>query len=118
MDLPLNHDSDGVDDELHPLIAARPVQSPTQLSLMQRYKAYLIIPAVLLASVASVIPESTTIEVIRQTSCRFWYQQHSPPSILQHHGAIPDELCAVPEVERLFAQLVTASSIIDGIAST
>ena len=115
MDPPLNHDE--VDDELQPLTAARPVQSPTQLSLMQRYKAYLIIPAVLLASVASVIPESTTIEVIRQTSCRFWYQQHPPPSVLQH-GAIPDELCAVPEVERLFAQLVTASSIIDGIAST
>lgn len=74
----------------------------------------LLIPLAVATRLTSTLPTTTLLEVIRSVICRVWLTSNGnlPPG-----GEMSEELCAVPEVEKLFATVISAFSIGNGLAA-
>ncbi|KAG2067511.1 hypothetical protein BDR04DRAFT_1104934 [Suillus decipiens] len=74
----------------------------------------LLIPLAVATRLTSTLSTTTLLEVIRSVICRVWLTSNGnlPPG-----GEISKELCAVPEVEKTFAAVITAILIGEGLGA-
>ncbi|KAF9219153.1 MFS general substrate transporter [Gyrodon lividus] len=79
--------------------------------------ATLLIPVALVTKLASQLPVTTFVDLVRQVVCKFWHVSHSDPTALPADGSIPMELCDVPQVERYFSIVIVVFSVMDGIST-
>lgn len=77
----------------------------------------LLIPVALATKLATQLPSTTLIELVRQAVCRFWNISHGGPATLPTGGSIPSELCNAPEIERYFATIIAIVAVTEGILS-
>ncbi|KAG1782366.1 MFS general substrate transporter [Suillus placidus] len=74
----------------------------------------LLIPLAVATRLTSTLPTTTLLGVIQSLVCRLWLTSNGnlPPG-----GDISKELCAVPEVERTYAAVISTILIGDGLAA-
>lgn len=74
----------------------------------------LLIPLAVATRLTSTLPTTTLLGVIQSVICRLWLSSNGnlPPD-----GEIPKELCAVPEVEKTYAAVISAILIGDGLGA-
>lgn len=77
----------------------------------------LLIPVALATKLATLIPSTTLIELIRRVVCRFWNISHGDPAPLPPGGSTPPELCNAPEIEWYFATVIAVLGATEGIIS-
>ncbi|KAF7377866.1 MFS general substrate transporter [Mycena sanguinolenta] len=100
-------------EEATPLLAAaEPDARRTKYSPIT-----LIMPVAMICRLAIRLPSTTTFHIIEQLLCRAWYLSHDPGSI-PPNGRIPDAMCALPDVQKRYATVLTVMAISDGIGST
>ncbi|KAG8711987.1 hypothetical protein FRC08_015172 [Ceratobasidium sp. 394] len=107
-----------VDDEPteeSPLLAEQEdaAAPPTKASRFVRFqRAHLALPVVFFGFFAGTITLTTSVEILQIISCQFWWSRHDP-SRIPPDGNIPNELCGVPGVQKLFSQLFQVFIILD-----
>ncbi|KAF5349455.1 hypothetical protein D9757_012422 [Collybiopsis confluens] len=103
-------------DEVTPLLQSPP-QDPYLWYSPQRYlsPAIFVFPVALVARLSSSIPTSTTVYIVQQNVCRFYYRAHDP-SRIPVEGPMPDELCDAPGVQQQFSAVVASIGVLTGIA--
>ncbi|KAG1728589.1 MFS general substrate transporter [Suillus paluster] len=74
----------------------------------------LLIPLVIATRVAATLPSSTFLGIVQSVVCRLWLTANTklPPD-----GQISKELCAVPEVEKAYTTVMSASAILNGLGA-
>ncbi|KAH0832310.1 major facilitator superfamily domain-containing protein [Lanmaoa asiatica] len=77
----------------------------------------LLIPVALATKLATLIPTTTLVELIRRAVCMLWNISHGDPATFPAGGPIPPELCDVPEIERYYATVIAIFSATEGILS-
>jgi hypothetical protein len=72
----------------------------------------LLIPLAVATRLISTLPTTTLLGVIQSVVCQLWLTSNGnlPPG-----GEISEELCAVPEVEKIYAAVISAILIGDGL---
>jgi len=72
----------------------------------------LLIPLAIATRLTSTLPSTTLLEVVQSVICRLWLASNGklPPD-----GQISKELCAVPEVEKTYAAVISTLLIFDGL---
>ncbi|KAJ6461030.1 MFS general substrate transporter [Mycena sanguinolenta] len=105
----------GAVEETTPLVEA---VVPAALGMQTKYSPItLIMPVAMICRLAIRLPSTTTFHIIEQLLCRAWYLSHDPGSI-PPSGRIPDSMCALPDVQKRYATVLTTMAISDGIGST
>jgi len=89
-----------------------PERQNTSSSKRQISPLALLIPLAVAIRLTSTLPATTLLGLIQSVICRFWLTSNGnlPPG-----GEISEELCAVPEVEKAYAAVISAISIGDGL---
>ncbi|CAE7197344.1 unnamed protein product [Rhizoctonia solani] len=102
--------------ETSPLLAGQDeAQTSQRLSrsrIMRFQRAHLALPVVFLGFMSGTITITTSIQIMNVVACQFWYGTHDPSKI-PPSGHIPEELCQVPGVQKLFARIVQILVIVD-----
>ncbi|KAG1728590.1 MFS general substrate transporter [Suillus paluster] len=72
----------------------------------------LLIPLAIATRLTATLPSTTLLGVVQSVVCRLWLTANGdlPPD-----GQISKELCAVPEVEKTYAAVISALVIFDGL---
>jgi len=72
----------------------------------------LLIPLAVATRLTATLPSTTLLAVIQTVICRLWLTSNGtlPPD-----GHISKELCAVPDVQKLYAAVISTISILDGL---
>ncbi|KAH7885072.1 MFS general substrate transporter [Phlebopus sp. FC_14] len=73
----------------------------------------LLIPVVLTTRLASQLPLTTFVDVVRQIICELWYAPDGDPI----DGSTPEAVCDAPEVERSFSAAITSIGILEAITA-
>ncbi|KAG2350032.1 MFS general substrate transporter [Suillus weaverae] len=102
----------GLSSERAPLLPER--QDALSRSGRQFSPLTLLIPLAVATRLTSTLPTTTLLGVIQSLICRLWLTSNGnlPPG-----GDISKELCAVPEVERTYAAVISTILIGDGLAA-
>ncbi|KAG2103969.1 MFS general substrate transporter [Suillus cothurnatus] len=89
-----------------------PERQDTSSSKRQISPLALLIPLAVAIRLTSTLPATTLLGLIQSVICQFWLTSNGnlPPG-----GEISEELCAVPEVEKAYAAVISAISIGDGL---
>ncbi|KAG2154079.1 MFS general substrate transporter [Suillus clintonianus] len=74
----------------------------------------LLIPLAVATRLTSTLPTTTLLGVIQSVICRLWLASNGN---LPSDGEISKELCAVPEVEKTYAAVISAVMIFDGLGA-
>ncbi|CAE6437584.1 unnamed protein product [Rhizoctonia solani] len=106
----------GEPTETSPLLVGQDELQPSQhLSrsrIMRFQRAHLALPVVFLGFMSGTITITTSIQIMNIIACQFWYSTHDPSKI-PPNGHIPEELCQVPGVQKMFARIVQILVIVD-----
>ncbi|KAG0695273.1 hypothetical protein DFH29DRAFT_274619 [Suillus ampliporus] len=72
----------------------------------------LLIPLAIATRLTTTLPSTTLLGVVQSVICRLWLATNGnlPPD-----GQMSEELCAVPEVEKTYAAVISALLIFDGL---
>ncbi|KIJ62966.1 hypothetical protein HYDPIDRAFT_41647 [Hydnomerulius pinastri MD-312] len=76
--------------------------------------ATLFIPVALTTKLASQLPITTFVELVRDAICQIWHASRDDPTTLLAGG---DARCYVPQVEQYFTLSMELLSILDGIST-
>jgi hypothetical protein len=96
--------------EHDPLLPER--QHALTYSTRQLSPLTLLIPLAVATRLAATLPSTTLLAVIQAVICRLWLTSNGslPPD-----GHISKELCAVPDVQKSYAAVISTISILDGL---
>ncbi|OAX37111.1 hypothetical protein K503DRAFT_801483 [Rhizopogon vinicolor AM-OR11-026] len=74
----------------------------------------LLIPLAVVTRLTATLPTTTLLAVIQAAICRLWLTSNGtlPPD-----GHLSKELCAVPEVDKSYAVVISVISILDGLGA-
>ncbi|KZT54660.1 MFS general substrate transporter [Calocera cornea HHB12733] len=106
--------------ERTPLLPTEPVQENLDgsgLDLIKKgNKFWYVIPVIAGACLASVLPMTTTLAIIRIIICRRWYELHEPEALPMGH--VPTEaMCEIPSVVTAYTIAITIMGIVDAFAA-
>ncbi|KAG9315480.1 major facilitator superfamily domain-containing protein [Chiua virens] len=77
----------------------------------------LLIPVALATKLASVLPHTTLLEILRLAVCKLWNVSHGDPATLLADGSISPALCDAPEVATYFSTIIAILGVTEGIVS-
>ncbi|KZO94123.1 MFS general substrate transporter [Calocera viscosa TUFC12733] len=107
-------------DETTPLLPTEPVQAVLDGSgadlVKKGNKFWYVIPVIAGACLATHLPTTTTLAIIRIIICRRWYELHEPDALPMGHT--PTELmCEIPSVVTAYTVAITIMGVVDAFAA-
>ncbi|EIW76669.1 MFS general substrate transporter [Coniophora puteana RWD-64-598 SS2] len=75
-----------------------------------------ILPIAIAWQLASLLPVTTTLDVVQRIVCTIWYIRNDPDQI-PDTGSIPVELCKNPAVSQNLSAIITVGSLFNGICA-
>ncbi|EIW76666.1 MFS general substrate transporter [Coniophora puteana RWD-64-598 SS2] len=75
-----------------------------------------ILPVAIAWRLASMLPITTTLDIVQKIVCAYWLVRNDPDQI-PSGGTLPEELCKNPDISRDLSAVITVLGLLDGICA-
>ncbi|KAJ7119582.1 MFS general substrate transporter [Mycena epipterygia] len=103
-------------DERIPLLESASLPGGSRRWLSRYPGTTLIVPFALICRVATLLPTTTTFDILQQFICRRYYRAHDPARI-PPDGRMPDTMCSLSAIKENYAAFIALVGLMDGIGS-